>query len=160
MSRAEAHEKLYQMVSDMTTVNGYNYTWGTRKGGDAYFGSTPEKPALITINILDEDNVDDLGGIGSNEYMDNADVEMYLDVTIPNGDYNASDTVYEEQLAMSRAIDDVKHRYSSNSELCDARVQSFLYQGADVQTIQEEDAFSTQRATCRFAMLYRSQRSL
>lgn len=160
MGRAEAHAKLYQMVSDMTVANGYNYDWTIRGGGNAYFGATVDNPAMITISVLDEENVDDDGGIGSFEYMNNATVEMYITVTSPVGDQLSSDTQYDNLISVSRGIDDVQNRYTSNAELCNEGVQSFLYKGCDVEEIPNEDSFAMYRATLRFEMLYRKYRGV
>lgn len=148
------------MVSDMTEANGYNFTWYARTGGESYFNKTIERKAVITIDMGDEENVDDIGGIGSNQYSDNVTVEMLISATGPVGDILASDTDYYNSLELSKALDDVKKRWPSNRELCDLGVQSFLYSGATVEVNRDQDKFSTHSALVRFSMLYISDRGL
>ena len=161
MSRATALTLLYEMVADMTTANGFNYTWIIHKGGDTFNGVRSPSPAL-TISFGNETNVDDGGGIGSGEYIDDANFTITGKVALAGADVRASDVPYEEELAVARALDDIKTRYDSKGYLCDngLSAKSLKYLGSDTLDKEDEQKYTTMRIECNFNLKYVTQRKL
>lgn len=158
MSRALALQLLYEMVSDMTVANGFNYDWVVHKGGDKFLG-VRANPA-ITINFGSETNVDDIGGIGSGEYRDDANFTITGKVAFGGANVTASNVDYEEERALAKALDDIKTRYDSGRYLCtggvnDARVK---YLGSESPSFSREQKFTTMRIVCNFNLKYTTQR--
>jgi len=161
MSRATALTVLYEMVNNMTTVNGFNYNWTIHKGGDTYFGSRNPQPS-ITISFGYESNVDDRGGIGSGEYIDDANVIITGKVPLTGADIKSSDVPYEEQLAISRGLDDIKTRFDSEGYLCanGVKARQLKYLGSDVLEKEDEQKYTTMRIECQYNLKYVTERKL
>jgi len=161
MSRATALTLLYNMVDDMTIANGFNYDWNVHKGGDKFRGVRGQTPA-ITISFGAETNVDDRGGVGSWEYIDDANFTVTGKVCLSGANVPASEVAYEEQLAISRALDDIKTRYDSEGYLCanGLSARQLKYLGSDVLDKIDEQKYTTMRIECNFNLKYVTQRKL
>ena len=170
MSRATIHEQLYKMVNGatgipaMTIANGYAYDWTSNTGGARRTGVAVQsvKPT-IQIRIGSEENADDVGGLGTGEYIDDTVVSMEIRVPFVGGSVNASDIHMASDLEYSKAIDDVKKRFGKGSldtALVGKGVVSFNYAGCDQQDMQEGEKHVPQKFTLRFSLKYKTQRWL
>ena len=166
MSRVNVLELLYAMVEDMTVANGFYYDWNTRKGGEI-FRNDRTAPS-ITIAFGDETDVSDRGGIGSNEYMSDVTVEMLASVPMGGIDTKGSDVHYEQEKAMSKALDDIVTRYDCPAYLCTGggdsakkvKAKELRYLGNSIDESGREGKFTTMRMTCQFNVKYVTQRKL
>jgi hypothetical protein len=161
MSKEPILPLLYEMVEDMTKANDFNYDWVVHKGGDKFRGVKGQVPA-VTISSGDEDNVDDRGGIGSGQYIDEATYFITAKVGIKGADILPSDVKYEEEQAIARAIDDIKTRYDSEAFFCGkgVEVKSLQYQGSISLEKANEQKYTTMRIQCRFDIKYVTERKL
>ncbi len=166
MSRVYLLELLYAMVEDMTIANGFYFDWNTRKGGEV-FRNDRTAPS-VTISFGDETDSSDRGGIGSSEYMSDVTVEMLLSVPMGGTDVKGSDVHYEQEKAMSKALNDIVTRYDCPAYLCagggdpakKVKTKELRYLGNSVDESAREGKFSTMRMTCQFNIKYVTQRKL
>lgn len=166
MSRVYVLELLYAMVEDMTVANGFYYNWNTRKGGEI-FRNDRTAPS-ITISLGDETDVTDRGGVGSAEYMSDVVVEMLASVPMGGIDTKGSDVHYEQQEAISKALNDIVTRYDCPTYLCagggdsskKVKTKELRYLGNSIDEASREGKFTTMRMTCQFNIKYVTQRKL
>lgn len=163
MSLVTAYQTLYDMVDDMTIDNvthAFNYDWEKRYDKDKTHGAKPNGKALITIEMGTETNVDDIGALGTGEYFDDIEVVMYATVAFSDADVKAGDIKYYQELAIFKAVDDIKSRYSYPWALASDGIHTMKYTGHEVSDLERADKFTTKRLTCRFIMKYRTNRIL
>lgn len=156
---------LYEMVDLMTVANGYRFDWLSNKGNDKFFKA--EDNPKLHILLADEENVDDVGAIGSDEYIDDQFVIMTAKVAI-GGDIDPQELTYEQQNILERAKRDIKNSFSSGAYLCDQiklRPSEFdvydtqlKYVRSRYQLEEVESKFSIMRIICTFRLKYRSKR--
>lgn len=159
MSRATALQLLYEMASDMTIANSFNYDWAVEKSGDLYFDA--DDTAVLTISLGDELNNNDVGGVGSSESIDVVEVVIQAKGVI-GGTVDSSNILYEGQLVESRMRDDIVTRYDSPFYLCKngLRAISLMLTGVEIQEEEEESRYTTNRILCRFDLRYKTNLKL
>lgn len=163
MSRQSAHETLYTMVDDMTKDNAtheFNFDWKAKYNADKTHSAKPNGEALITIEIGNDTNVDDAGGLGSGEYFDEAPVTMTCSVAISTPDVAGSEIGYYQDIEIDKAVDDVKARFSYPWKLATDDVHSLRYTGCNIIESEKAGKFTTKKVVCNFNMKYRTVRTL
>lgn len=163
MSTAEIISALYDMVDDMTQVNGFNFTWDKLYSGDRLFHCRDGKPSL-TINVISGENTDDEGAIGSGEYSDTLNVVFRAKVPNPSGSKN-SDLEFEQEKQIAKCLDDLKARYDfpyyhPTNSFCLAGGQQITYNSFEVEREQQEGVVTQFRLEAQFTIRYNSQRRL
>ena len=161
MSRATIHTAIQNLVASMTVLNGYNFDWTLRRGGGAPLPVRMPK-ATVSIRIGDEENIDDGGALGTCEYIDKAIVEMIYEAPFKVANVNCQDVPYQSDLSYSLALDDLKHKFNGfkPSGLQNVGVISFLYKGNVTEAVEEGEKYITQKATARWELIYKTNRSL
>jgi hypothetical protein len=161
MSRADAHIALYDLVADMTIANGYNYDWQVRYDIEKSAPPKPNGKAMLTIELGDETNQDDIGGAGAGQYIDLVQVLMTASVATAETDSKMSSIAYDQSIACSLAISDIKKMFNNaplQDDLCTAGVHDLHYTGATIEVVENADKYTGKRAICTFDMQYRSER--
>lgn len=160
MSQQKAIELLYEMAEDITTANGFNYDWKLLKGGDRFLTARDRTPC-VTITIGDEDNADDIGAIGSGQYIDTLKINFDIKVPIMEANVPSSDVMYQQQIDMAKAVDDIKKRYSTGRYLCSngfAELRSLRYIKTRNDIVETEQKLSIGRRSLEFELKYVTER--
>ena len=156
---------MYEMIETMTIASGYNYDWQVNKSGDRFFKAENSPRAHIVEG--DENNVDDIGGLGSNQYIDDLNFTITCKVAISDPDVSPENVSFEQSQLVSNMRDDIKKRFSSPAYMCDqrqlrpeivfkARTLRYLRSRSRIET--EEGKFSTFRLECDIVVKYESER--
>ena len=161
MSRADAHIALYSLVEEMTIAAGYNYDWVPRYDIEKSSSPKPNGKAMLTIEFGAEENQDDQGGAGTGQYIDVVTVTMTASVATAESDSKMSSIAYDQSVACSLAISDVKKMFNNaplQDDLCEAGVHDLHYTGSTIEILRDADKYTGKRAVCSYAMQYRSER--
>ena len=161
MSRATAHEALYSLITGMTVANGYNFDWVARYDIKNSASPKPNGKAMITIDLGEEQNQDDIGGCGTGQYIDLVVVNMFASVATHNADSKINVIEYDQSITCSKAISDIKKMFNNaplQTVLCASGVHDLHYTGATIEDVDNGDKFTGTRAKCAFGMQYRSAR--
>ena len=158
MSSVLIENLMYEMVSQMTVANGFNYDWIIHGDGDTRRGN--RTGGAITIDFESETNTNDNGGIGSARYIDDARVYITGKVNLVGSDVRGGDVNRLAKQSFTKALDDIKTRYDSpkylNTNGGDCR--GLIYQGAEFIKEEKEGKFRSMRVRCEFLVKYVTQR--
>ncbi len=155
MSSVLVIETLEEMVSTMTIARGYYFDWVVeynRTRGDS-------AKAGLDIHIGDETNVDDQGGCGSNQYIDDCFITMTAKVP---ANTSTRDIDKGQEIAFAKALDDIKKRFGTDRYLCDAGIQArgLRYQNKKVEKKEKEGVVTPSRLVCEFRLKYITNRGI
>jgi len=157
MSAEKIENLMYDMVADMTIVNGFNFDWTIEGDGDTRTGN--RTGGSITIDFDSEDNKDDQGGIGSGQYIDDARVYVTGKVNLATPNTRGTNVVRLTKSQNTRALDDIKQRYDSPKYLkANSSARELHYRGMEVIKMEKEGKFRTMRVKCEFLVKYVTQR--
>ena len=158
MSRAKLIDAMYDMVSDMTITNGFNYDWIVVYDGDKSKGKIGN--SQITISLGTENNEDDIGGNGSAQYIDSVEATITGKVNIEGADIRGYEIPYKMELALSKALDDIKTRYDSYRALCLRGVacRGLNYISSEPVQKPQEGKYRQVRIECKYEDRYITER--
>ncbi|MCP4255948.1 MAG: hypothetical protein GY774_00305 [Planctomycetes bacterium] len=159
MSRVHVIETLYEMVTTMTIARGYNFDWVERDDGER--SRNDRDRASVAIRIKPETNVDDQGGRGSNQYIDDCFITMTACAPVASGTRGTTINKAQE-ISFAKALDDIKKRYGTDGYLCDAGIQArgLRYLSSDVEDEEKEGVVTPSRLVCEFRLKYITDRGI
>ena len=137
------------LIKTMTTTGGYNYNWLTVNQRDYALGTFPR----AEIYSPEEENLDDIGGIGSNDYTNKVVWEIHVTGKITTSSVNP---IFDINDIHSLALDDLKMLFGINRSLsgtCD----SFLYRGM-TREIKAVDQFIPTKIITKWQAIYSQDR--
>jgi hypothetical protein len=162
MSASQIETLMYEMVTDMTVANGFNFEWFIQGDKDIRKGDRTVSNGAITIGFQSENNTNQNGGIGSGQYIDDAIVMVTGKVNMAGTNVRGYDVEVETKKAYTKALDDIKTRYDSPKYLCQNELdcRGLMYQSGEIVKISEEGKFRSMRVECLFLVKYVTQRKL
>ena len=111
----------------------------------------------------DENNADDGGSGGSNQYIDDLNFTIISKIAISAPDVSPDNVPFEQSQLVSKMRDDIKKRFSSPAYMCDQREarEEIVFKPRTLRYIRsrnrieiEENKYSTFRLECDFVVKY------
>lgn len=145
LTRQEA--AIEALIKTMTIYNGYNYDWETVNNRNYALGTWPRAEIYIT----EEENLDDVSGIGSMDYTNRVNYEIHISGKITTSSNNP---LFDINSIHNYAIDDLKMLFGDPdnrnvSNTCD----SFLYRGFK-REIKSVDQFTPNKIITKWTATY------
>jgi len=118
MSRDSIYTDIYTMLSDMTVANGYNATYTPVKSVSNDSIKITDVPT-ISVHLGYETEVTE--GRAVNQYR--AEVPVIFTARVRTSHANRNEIEYAEDVARSKAISDIKRRFSNaHTEITDCTI--------------------------------------
>lgn len=139
-------------IAALRVANGYYYDWGSVNEPDVAKQIFPS----AEIAVVEENCLDDAGGVWSNAYLQEASIEIKVRAELPNEEEVPS---YEINKELNKCVEDLKKLFGINYTIS-GNCETIMYRGMRRVFEGSNDIFRPSYVIVRFNVRYTQDRDL
>ena len=149
----EVKAAIKAMIAEMTIANGFEYDWAYHNRTDIH---QPEDIYVSMDTPEGEENNDEDGGVGVNQYENERQVEFYLFLKNDTAPAELDDVIEDVEDKLELALDDFKLKFNSTRDdgLCSAGVKKAQYRTMKWVGLTETESKAGRYAPIKMKVFY------